>query len=61
MDIAELKRRACEAVDKNADKIIVLDSGKMAGIGRHEELLKTCEVYQEIARSQLSEEELANA
>ena len=46
---------------KNADKIIVLDSGKMAGMGRHEELLKTCEVYQEIARSQLSEEELANA
>lgn len=41
-----------------ADKIIVLDEGEMAGIGRHKELLKTCKVYQEIALSQLSKEEL---
>lgn len=46
---------------KDADKIIVLDAGKMVGIGKHQELLKTCPVYQEIARSQLSEEELAYA
>lgn len=43
---------------KNADKIIVLDEGKMVGIGTHEELLKNCKVYQEIALSQLSKEEL---
>lgn len=46
---------------KNADKIIVLDDGKMVGCGTHKELLKNCEVYQEIAYSQLSKEELANA
>ena len=40
---------------KDADKIIVLDSGNMVGIGTHEELLKTCPVYKEIALSQLSE------
>lgn len=43
---------------KNADKIIVMDEGKIAGIGRHEELLNTCAVYKEIALSQLSKEEL---
>lgn len=42
----------------HADQIIVLDDGKVAGIGRHEELLRTCESYQEIAKSQLSEAEL---
>ena len=42
----------------NADKIIVLDSGKMVGIGTHKELLKDCDVYKEIAYSQLSKEEL---
>lgn len=42
----------------HADKIIVLDEGRIAGIGTHEELLKNCAVYQEIASSQLSEEEL---
>ena len=42
----------------HADQIIVLDDGRVAGIGRHEELLKTCPSYQEIARSQLSEAEL---
>ena len=45
---------------KNADKIIVLDKGKMVGIGTHKELLKKCKVYQEIAYSQLSKEELEN-
>lgn len=45
---------------KNADKIIVLDEGKAVGIGTHEELLKNCEVYQQIALSQLSKEELEN-
>ena len=44
---------------KDADKIIVLENGKVVGIGRHEELLKNCDVYKEIALSQLSEEELA--
>ncbi len=43
---------------KDADKIIVLDNGNMVGMGTHEELLKTCSVYQEIALSQLSKEEL---
>ena len=42
----------------HADKIIVLDDGRIAGMGRHEELLASCGAYQEIARSQLSEEEL---
>ena len=42
----------------NADKIIVLDKGKCVGMGTHKELLKNCEVYKEIALSQLSEEEL---
>ncbi len=42
----------------DADKIVVLESGKCVGIGTHKELLKTCKVYQEIASSQLSEEEL---
>jgi len=44
----------------NANKIIVLDEGKMVGIGTHKELLQTCEVYKQIATSQLSEEELKN-
>ncbi len=42
----------------HADQIIVLEDGSVAGIGTHEELLKSCETYQEIARSQLSEQEL---
>ncbi len=42
----------------NADKIIVLDSGKCVGMGTHKELLKNCEVYKKIALSQLSKEEL---
>ncbi|MBQ8131704.1 MAG: ABC transporter ATP-binding protein [Bacilli bacterium] len=45
----------------NADKIVVLDKGECVGIGTHKELLKSCEVYKEIALSQLSEEELENA
>ena len=43
---------------RDADKIIVLDEGKMVGMGTHNELMRTCPVYQEIARSQLSQEEL---
>ncbi len=46
---------------KDADKIIVLDEGKMVGMGTHEDLLNSCSVYREIALSQLSEEELKNA
>lgn len=46
---------------KDADKIIVLDEGKIVGEGTHDELLSTCAVYKEIALSQLSEEELKNA
>ena len=45
----------------NADKIVVLDKGKCVGIGTHKELLESCEVYKEIALSQLSEEELNHA
>lgn len=45
----------------HADKILVLDRGECVGIGTHKELLKSCEVYKEIALSQLSEEELQNA
>ena len=45
----------------NADKIIVLDNGECVGIGTHKELLKNCEVYNQIALSQLSKEELENA
>ena len=45
----------------HADKIVVLDEGECVGIGTHKELLKTCEVYKEIALSQLSEEELKDA
>lgn len=43
----------------DADKIIVLNEGEVVGIGKHKELLKTCEIYHEIALSQLTEEELA--
>lgn len=45
----------------NADKIVVLDEGNIVGIGKHKELMKKCKVYQEIALSQLSKEELENA
>ena len=44
---------------KNADKIIVLDNGKIVGEGKHRDLLENCEVYKQIAYSQLSKEELA--
>ncbi len=44
----------------DADQIIVLDEGKMVGIGKHKDLLNNCEVYKEIALTQLSEEELSN-
>ncbi len=45
----------------DADKIFVIDNGKIVGEGKHNELLETCETYKEIAQSQLSEEELNNA
>ncbi|MBP3765724.1 MAG: ABC transporter ATP-binding protein [Bacilli bacterium] len=45
----------------NADKIIVLDNGNVVGMGKHKELLNSCDVYKEIAYSQLSKEELENA
>ena len=45
----------------NADKIVVLNEGECVGIGTHKELLKSCKVYQEIALSQLSKEDLENA
>ena len=44
----------------NADQIIVLEEGKIAGKGTHKELMKNCEVYRQIALSQLSEDELSN-
>jgi len=43
----------------HADQIVVLDEGRVAGIGTHKQLLETCETYREIAHSQLSKEELA--
>ncbi len=46
---------------KNADKIVVLDNGEIVGIGKHADLMKNCEVYKQIATSQLSEEELEYA
>ncbi len=46
---------------KDADQILVLEDGKIVGRGKHNELLESCPVYREIARSQLSEEELKNA
>ncbi len=44
----------------HAQRIVVLDKGQVAGIGTHEELMKSCDVYKEIAYSQLSKEELEN-
>ena len=43
---------------KNADKILVLDKGQMVGNGTHDQLMQSCEVYREIAYSQLDKEEL---
>ena len=43
----------------HAEQIVVLDEGRVAGIGTHKQLLETCETYREIAQSQLSKEELA--
>lgn len=45
---------------RDADRIVVLENGEVAGMGTHDKLMKSCEVYREIALSQLSEEELAN-
>ena len=47
------------ATAKNSDQILVLDNGRLIGRGTHQELMKTCQTYQEIASSQLSQEELA--
>lgn len=44
---------------RDADRIVVLEEGQVVGIGKHDELMQTCQVYQEIASSQLSKEELA--
>ena len=44
----------------DADRILVLEDGNIVGMGTHKELLQNCAIYQEIASSQLSEEELAN-
>lgn len=61
----ELKSTTCMIVAqrigtiRNADKIVVLDNGEAVGIGTHEELMKNCSVYKEIALSQLSQSELA--
>ena len=43
----------------NSDQIVVLDKGEVVGIGRHKELMESCEVYREIAQSQLTEDELS--
>ena len=45
----------------DADKIVVLDNGKIVGVGKHSELLKSCEIYREIAESQLGKERINNA
>ena len=44
---------------RDADMIAVVDDGRIVGLGKHDELMKNCEVYQQIAYSQLSKEELA--
>lgn len=44
---------------RNSDQILVLENGRLVGLGHHDDLIKTCQTYQEIAQSQLSEEELA--
>lgn len=66
----ELRRRAADATIiivaqrigtiKDADRIIVLEEGRIAGMGTHRELMKSCDLYKEIAHSQLSKEELEN-
>ena len=46
------------AAEEQADKILVLDDGELAGVGTHKELMESCEVYREICLSQLSEQEV---
>lgn len=57
MTVLIVSQRAASIMQ--ADKILVLDHGKIVGIGKHNELLNTCSVYREICYSQLSEEEVA--
>ncbi len=47
------------ATARNSDQILVLDNGRLVGVGHHDDLMEACQVYREIAQSQLSEEELA--
>ncbi len=58
MTVFMVSQRA--ATVKNADKIIVLDDGRVAGIGSHQELISTCEIYKEICISQLGSEEVGD-
>ena len=60
VDVNKLKELVRYHIDRKTDKILVLDAGKCVGMGTHKELLKNCKVYQEIAYSQLSKEELEN-
>ena len=57
MTVLIVSQRAASIVQ--ADRILVLDQGEIAGMGTHESLLKECSIYQEICYSQLSEEEVA--
>ena len=58
--IGFINKKFVEEEIKN-NKIVVLDNGNVVGIGTHKELLKNCDVYKEIAYSQLSRKELENA
>ena len=57
MTVFMVSQRA--ATIKNADQILVLDDGKLVGLGSHRQLLDNCQVYREICLSQLSKEEVA--
>lgn len=57
MTVFVVSQRAASVMQ--ADRIVVMDDGKIAGIGKHEELLRSCQVYREICLSQLSEQEVA--
>ena len=57
MTVFMVSQRA--ATIKDADQILVLDDGQLAGMGTHRELLENCQIYREICLSQLSEEEVS--